>query len=78
MLAKSFEIHVRGTIPPDLVADFEYLEAEVVSGKTVLRGVVPDQAALYGVLLRLQALGLELVEVRQVPDARDGWSTRHG
>lgn len=72
MLAKPFEIHVRGTIPPDLVADFEYLEAEAVSGKTVLRGVVPDQAALYGVLLRLQALGLELVEVRQVPVVRDG------
>jgi hypothetical protein len=66
VLAKAFEIHVRGTIPADLLSDFEYLEAEVVCTKTVLRGVVPDQAALYGVLLRLQSLGLELMEVRQL------------
>jgi len=78
VLAKSFEIHVRGTLPPDVVADFEYLQAEVVPAETVLRGVLPDQAALYGVLLRLQALGLELVEIRQVPAARDGWSTHDG
>ena len=66
MLAKSFEIHVRGTLPPDMVSDFEYLHAEVVPAATILRGVLPDQAALYGVLIRLQALGLELLEVRQV------------
>jgi len=78
VLAKVFEIHVRGTIPPDLVSDFEFLEAEVVDAKTVLRGAFPDQAALYGVLLRLQALGLELVEVRQGPAVRDGRSTRDG
>ena len=66
MLAKAFEIRVRGTLPPDLASEFEHLEAVVVPAGTVLRGVVPDQAALYGVLLRLQALGLELVEVRQL------------
>jgi hypothetical protein len=66
VLARSVEIHVRGTLPPDLLSDFEYLEAEVVPAATILRGVVPDQAALYGVLLRLQALGLELLEVRQL------------
>ena len=40
--------------------------ATVVPAETVLTGVVPDQAALYGVLNRLQALGLDLVEVRRV------------
>jgi hypothetical protein len=69
VLAKAFEIHVRGALPAEVAEDFEYLSAEVVPAQTVLRGVVPDQAALYGVLLRLQALGLELIEVRQVsPD----------
>lgn len=67
MLAKAFEIRVRGTVPLDMVSDFEYLAGEVVGNSTVLRGVVPDQAALYGVLLRLQSLGLELMEVRQLP-----------
>jgi hypothetical protein len=69
MLARAFEIHVRGVLPPEVTDDFEYLEAVVVPAETVLTGVLPDQSALYGVLVRLQALGLELVEVRQLePD----------
>jgi hypothetical protein len=33
----------------------------------VLHGEVADQAALHGILDRVQALGLELIEVRQLP-----------
>ncbi len=69
VLAKAFEIHVRGTITEEALEDFEYLSAHVVPAETVLTGVVPDQAALYGVLNRLPALGLELVEVRRLLDA---------
>jgi len=64
--AKAFEIHVRGSVSPEVLEEFEDLEATVVPAETVLTGVVPDQAALYGVLNRLQALGLDLVEVRRV------------
>jgi hypothetical protein len=35
--------------------------------ETVLYGPVQDQAALYGLLDRIQSLGLELVEIRQLP-----------
>jgi hypothetical protein len=34
--------------------------------KTVLRGAVPDQAALMAVINRLQGLGLELWSLRQL------------
>jgi hypothetical protein len=34
---------------------------------TLLTGCLPDQAALYGVIARLEALGLELLELRCVP-----------
>jgi hypothetical protein len=34
---------------------------------TVLTGPLPDQAALYGVLAEIEALGLELLEVRRLP-----------
>lgn len=66
MLAQAFEIHVRGSVPDDLLEDFEDLTASLVPATTVLTGTLPDQSALYGVLSRLQALGLELVEVRRL------------
>ena len=36
-------------------------------GDTLLTGVLADQAALYGVLAEVEALGLELIEVRRLP-----------
>ena len=35
--------------------------------QTVLTGTLADQAALYGVLAEIEALGLELLEVRRLP-----------
>lgn len=80
VLQKAFEIHVRGALTPETLEEFEFLTATFVPAETVLTGVVPDQSALYGVLNRLQSLGLELVEVRPLPppagqrpgDAADG------
>lgn len=66
VLAKSFEIHVRGPIPADALEELDGLTTTTVPAETVLTGVVPDQAALYGILNRLQSLGLELVEVRRL------------
>jgi hypothetical protein len=40
-----------------------------VQGKfTLLRGIVRDQSALHGVLARLEALGLKLVDMRRLTD----------
>ena len=33
----------------------------------MLTGTLPDQAALYGVLAEVEALGLELIELRRLP-----------
>lgn len=65
-MAKAFEVHVRGELSPDELEGIEYLTATVVPTETVLSGVVPDQAALLGLLARLQSLGLEVVEVRRL------------
>jgi len=50
-----------------MLSAFPGLESEFEGRDTVLRGVVPDQAALHGILSRIEAMGLELVEVRRVP-----------
>ena len=64
----SYEIRVRGRLSDSLVAAFEGMRASVEPVETVLHGPVQDQAALYGLLERIQSLGLELVEIRRLPD----------
>jgi hypothetical protein len=67
-VAGSYEIRIKGRLSDSLIAAFEGLDATVEPVETVLHGPVADQAALYGLLDRIQALGLELVEVRRLPD----------
>jgi hypothetical protein len=46
---------------------FPALRAQASGGDTVLAGPLPDRAALHGVLAQIEALGLELLEVRRLP-----------
>ena len=61
---QTYEIRVRGRLGPRLLRAFEALSAQPQGEDTLLKGYLPDQAALYGVIARLEALGLELVELR--------------
>jgi hypothetical protein len=61
---QTYEIRVRGHLGPRMLRAFEALSAQREGEDTLLRGDLPDQAALYGVIARLEALGLELVELR--------------
>ncbi len=62
-----YEIRVKGRVSEQLLSAFDGMDASVQSVETVLRGPVLDQSALYGLLERIQALGLELLEVRRLP-----------
>lgn len=42
------------------------------SGETIIRGEMPDQPALFGVLGRLRDLGVTLVSVRRMGDLNPG------
>jgi hypothetical protein len=64
----SYEIHVGGRLGEMIRSAFPALRARARGQNTVLSGVF-DQAALYGVLAQLEALGLELIEVRRLPSA---------
>lgn len=41
------------------------------AGETVLTGILEDQSAVYGVLAQIEALGLEILELRQVEPSTD-------
>ena len=61
-----YQIRVRGHLGATTLRAFPALHAETRGHDTVLRGVA-DQAALHGVLAQIEALGLELLEVRRLP-----------
>lgn len=62
-----YEIRVRGRLSPALLARFDGLQSKVEPVETLLHGPVADQAALHGVIHLVNALGLELLEVRRLP-----------
>jgi hypothetical protein len=61
-----YELTFKGEAGTTVRAAFPEFELAADHGATVLRGRVPDQAALHGALERIHALGLELTEVRRV------------
>jgi len=65
-----YAIKVRGHLGRTILQAFPQLDAERRGDCTMLRGLLSDQAALHGVLAQIEALGLELVEVRQLPVGR--------
>jgi hypothetical protein len=69
-----YEVRVRGRLSRTLASEFEELAlaARVAPVETVLSGPIEDQAALHGLLRRIESLGLELVEVRRVPAEEPG------
>jgi hypothetical protein len=62
-----YEISVRGHLGEMMRSAFPALQAQARGANTVLTGALRDQAALHGVLAEIEALGLELLEVRRMP-----------
>ena len=62
-----YEIYVRGHLGEIMRSAFPDLRAQAYGQDTVLTGTLRDQAALHGVLAEIEALGLELLEVRRLP-----------
>jgi hypothetical protein len=71
--SERYEFHVHGELSDVVLTAFAELQATRHQGETVLIGQVADQAALFGVLDRIQALGIRLIEVRRAqPDSERG------
>jgi hypothetical protein len=67
MAQTTYEIRVAGVVPERDLEDMGAVTLSVDRVNTVLYGI-PDQSALYGLLARLRALGVEVIEVRRIPD----------
>jgi hypothetical protein len=56
--------------------------SELKGGETVLTGLLEDRSAMFGVIAQIEALGLELVELRHIrarpqsPESGDDRSPR--
>lgn len=65
-MKQHFEITIRGHLTPEWTAVFDGMEVICLAdGNTLITGVLPDQAALYGLLMQLRDLGLTLISVKQ-------------
>jgi hypothetical protein len=63
-----YRIVVRSELGNRYTVAFEGMEMETKHGETILTGEVIDQPHLYGILDRINGLGLKLVSVQALPE----------
>ncbi len=65
--AARYMIRINGHLGATLLSAFPAMAWRLQGSETVLTGVL-DRPGLYGVLGEIEALGLDLLEIRQVAD----------
>jgi hypothetical protein len=71
-----YRIVVRSELGDTYAAAFEGMEMERRDGDTVLTGRIVDQPQLYGILDRINGLGLRLLSVQALPE--DAYPSNEG
>jgi hypothetical protein len=66
----SYRICIQGTIDPTWSDWFGGFAITPQNGETVLEGEVMHQAALHGILAKINELGLSLISVNKLTDKR--------
>ena len=67
MAGSKYEFRIRGRLSQPDLDRLDMLEPGRERVETVLHGPVRDQAELHGIIESVQALGLELIEMRRLP-----------
>jgi hypothetical protein len=73
---KLYRIVVRSELGDRFASAFEGMRMESKDGRTILTGELKNQPHLFGVLDRLNGLGLELLSVQAMPDEDHSSSER--
>ena len=63
-----YRIVVRSELSDKYAVAFEGMEMETKSGNTILTGEVIDKPHLFGILARINGLGLKLLSVQALPE----------
>ena len=66
-----YTIRVKGRLGATALSAFPTMVSDVEGGDTVLTGRLEDRSAVFGVVAQIEALGLELLELRQVQPKGD-------
>jgi hypothetical protein len=66
-VSAEYTFRVTGRLTPGVLGALDPLKASAAAGDTLLVGRVADRAALHGFIARIEALGLELVELQRLP-----------
>jgi hypothetical protein len=75
-----YTIRIRGRLGATALSAFPSMVSELKGSETVLTGLLEDRSALFGVLTQIEALGLELLELRQIrarPKSHESAMTAH-
>ena len=62
-----YVFRVRGTLSTEIIDTFPSMTADRECPRTILHGNLVDQAALAALLNHLAALGIDILEVLQIP-----------
>ena len=65
-----YAIRIKGRLGVTALSAFPSMVSELKGSETVLTGVLADRAALFGVVAQIEALGLELLELRRIQAER--------
>ena len=65
--ASLYAIRIKGRLGATALSAFPSMAYQMQRGETVLTGWLEDRSALFGVLAQIEGLGLELLELRQIP-----------
>jgi hypothetical protein len=72
MTPRFYRIRVDGVLGERFAAAFDPFRVEREAGCTVLSGICVDSSAVFGVLERVKALGLDLLEVESFATVTPG------
>jgi hypothetical protein len=65
-----YTIRIKGRLGATALSAFPTMMPELKESETELTGLLEDRSAVFGVIGQIEALGLELLELRQIRHVR--------